>query len=708
MRKLMAAVVAAGLSLGSAALLDPAIGQEGDPGQLGAFSAPFREDGQPDSPDTAGCTELPDGTFSCLPAAASTVVLPNGRILYWNALEGTENISLNAVAQGGDVTVDDQSRVLDLNADNPGASTWLLTDPSAGGGNPEGNNESDVGAPDDAARNDGGLFCTSHVHMGDGRVLVLGGTDYYQDPRLTPEPGFGVIELEGLKAARIFNPADNTWAKAGSMNWGRWYPSAVTLANGDVFVASGVTKLLKPIYTDEKNLPNSGKNVPQTETYEQAKDAWVDNGPSGERTLPLYPRIHLLPNGKVYYDAGGQVFNPMGQAYDEVLWNLAAVYDPATKSWSDLGVPGLDTGNPTQIGFRGSTFSIMLPLQAPYDKASFLSAGGIVGTSPGTVLAIPSSRINTVTVGADGTESLATTSTGSLSQGRWYSTGVLLPDGSVFAVSGADVDEVVGPGDGRAVRQAELFTPDGDGGGTWAPAAGLSHDRTYHNTAVLLPDGRVLVGGHSPIPNNYSIVLTLPGGFSNNSRDASFEIYSPPYLFRGDRPEIGNVNQEVQRGQELVIPTKDAESIESVVLVRNPSLTHLVDADQRSVELPIVSKAGGNVKVSVPDNPAVLPGGPYMLFINKGSDDGLIPSVSRQVAVGVPLPAYLRNAGGPGTAVQGVQVEARSAQAGGQTLPATGARPSLATAGLTVLLVATAAYAIVRRTRPTPTHSSPM
>ena len=52
---------------------------------------------------------------------------------------------------------------------------------------------------------------------------------------------------------------------------------------------------------------------------------------------------------------------------------------------------------------------------------------------------------------------------------------------------------------------------------------------------------------------------------------------------------IGNSDQTVGYGSELVIPTKDAESIESVVLVRNPTLTHLTDADQRSVELPIVS-----------------------------------------------------------------------------------------------------------------------
>jgi LPXTG-motif cell wall-anchored protein len=486
-----------------------------------------------------------------------------------------------------------------------------------------------------------------------------------------------------LKASRKFDPATNSWQQAGSMNWGRWYPSALTLADGDIFVASGVTKLIKPIYTDQKNLPNSGKNVPQTETYDAAANAWSDNGPSGERSLPLYPRLHLLPNGHVYYDAAGQVFNPVGYAYDELLWNIAATYDPETKSWNDLGIPGLETGDLTAMGFRGSTFSAMLPLKAPYDKASFLSGGGILAPTPGTVLGTPFSRINTVTMGPDGSESLTTTVTDPMNNGRWYTTGVVLPDGTVFGVNGASLDEVAGPGDGMPLHQAELFTPDGDGGGSWAPVASLSHDRTYHSTAVLLPDGRVLVGGHSPIPNNYTRVMSFPDPFSNNSRDASFEIYSPPYLFKGERPVIGKVNQELGYGSELVIPTQDAESIESVVLVRNASLTHLVDADQRTVELPIVSKSGGNVKVSVTDMRGVLPPGPYMLFINKGSDKGLIPSVSRQVYVGAPLPEYLRTSGLGSAEV----LAAQATRSDGGTLPSTGGDSTPALAGLTLLVV---------------------
>jgi hypothetical protein len=697
MRKWLAVVIAGALTVSTAALLGPALAADPDPAQVGSFAKPFREDGQPDSPDTAGCKTPGDGN-TCLPAAASSVMLPNGKVLYWDALEGTESMKATVLLEGGADFLDELVRVLTLDTVNPPDSKWATTDPARGGANLEGNKESDVGAPADPALNDGGLFCTSHVHLPDGRVLVVGGTDYYSEPKVNDQ--FGLTELEGLKAARIFNPEDNTWRQVSSMNWGRWYPSAVTLADGDVFVASGVTKLLKPLYLDQKNLPNSGKNVPQTETYDVGANAWKDNGPAGERSLPLYPRIHLLPNGHVYYDAGGQVFNPMGQAYDEATWNIAASYDPGTKSWTDLGIPGMDTGDLTQMGFRGSTFSIMLPLKAPYDSASFLSAGGILAPTPGTVLGTPFSRINTVTVGKDGKESLATTVTDPLSQGRWYSSGVALPDGSVFAVSGASLDEVVGPGDGMPIHQAELFTPDGKGGGSWAPVASESHDRVYHNTAILLPDGRVLVGGHSPIPNNYTKVMTFPGGFSNNSRDASLEVYSPPYMFKGDRPVIGSVKQSLDYGSQLVIPTSDPGSIKSVVLVRNPSLTHLVDADQRTVELPITSAGDGTVTVSLTDNRAVLPAGPYMLFINKGSDKGLIPSVSRQVYVGAPLPKYVAASQGSGSADVLGSRQTRADVAGVSVLPSTGGGTAPALAGVLVLVLAGVAGALRRRVEP--------
>ena len=46
-----------------------------------------------------------------------------------------------------------------------------------------------------------------------------------------------------------------------------WYPALITLPDSKMFVASGVTKLLKPVYPEAPE--QSGRNVVQTETFDQ-------------------------------------------------------------------------------------------------------------------------------------------------------------------------------------------------------------------------------------------------------------------------------------------------------------------------------------------------------------------------------------------------------------------------------------------------------
>ena len=104
----------------------------------------------------------------------------------------------------------------------------------------------------------------------------------------------------------------------------------------------------------------------------------------------------------------------------------------------------------------------------------------------------------------------------------------------MIAFNGSDRDGVDAPGTEYPIRQAELFDPETR---TWRPLAQSHQPRTYHNTAALLPDGRVLVGGHAPITTLYLSHITIPGGFGpNDGRDPSFELFEPPYLFRGPRP----------------------------------------------------------------------------------------------------------------------------------------------------------------------------
>ncbi len=69
------------------------------------------------------------------------------------------------------------------------------------------------------------------------------------------------------------------------------------------------------------------------------------------------------------------------------------------------------------------------------------------------------------------------------------------------------------------------------------------------------------------------------------------------------------------------------------MLVRNPTLTHLIDGEQRNVELRILDANGNSLTVAMPPNGNVAPPGPYMLFVNKKTAKGLVPSVSKQLTL---------------------------------------------------------------------------
>ncbi len=576
-----------------------------------------------------------DKFYECKPTAGSIALLPDNRMVYFNALESTENVEFNIVKEYGDVSVNDQTRVLSLGV-NSVASWTRPINVDGGAKNPtnDGSGNPATGtSPDDGFRNDGALFCAHLVNLYDGRVMAAGGTDYYTEA--------GAVELEGLKNTRIFNPANDTWTQADLMTWGRWYPTMVTFANGNVFVASGVRKLLKPVYAD-RPADESGRNETHTEIFQpgcdEGKGKWTDQGETGRRSLPLFARLHLLPNNEVLYAAGGQAFNPAGQSYDMALfWDRMAVFNAGTKAWRDIGMPG----SAPYIGFRGSTSNMMLPLvpdaSGAYNKVELLTMGGTFGLSPGSPMPINVTRVDTVTLAAGVATTMQTRNVGNLSVARWYGHGVLMPTGKVMLFSGADLDEVISPGSGTPNRQTEIWDP---ATGNWTRMAMQGKARTYHNSAFLLPDGRIMVGGHGPISNNYSMNFELPGK-SPQGRDPSFEIYSPPYMFM-PRPSITSVSaSSVAPGGTLTINTPNAASIVAdghVALVRRTALTHLVDGDQRTVILKVNSSTGTSLTVQIPDNDgaknqAVVPPGHYMLFVVNKAGTELVPSVSVPVQI---------------------------------------------------------------------------
>ena len=141
---------------------------------------------------------------------------------------------------------------------------------------------------------------------------------------------------------------------------------------------------------------------------------------------------------------------------------------------------------------------------------------------------------------------------------------------------------------------------------TWSVMASMKAlVREYHSTAVLMPDGRVMMaGGNHPCPCAKTA-----------------EFYSPGYLFRGPRPVIDSAPVAVGYGQTFGVLTSSAPSIDTVVFLRLGSVTHSRNFSQRHVAMSFVGTPQ-EIHVTAPTDPDVAPPGYYMLFI---LDDG-VPS----------------------------------------------------------------------------------
>jgi hypothetical protein len=617
------------------------------PDVFGEWTQPFEEGGA----RVARCVPAEDGTgfVVCKPTAQAAAVLPDGRVFYYNGLESWENAQHTTFTSAAPSSRDSQARVLDLRSGTP--EFTIPTPPGGGQPNPNirpGHRSTDdpagmagvpgrpgdglVGSawgslggpahdptspPDDTAANDADMFCADLIALPDGRILVAGGTDWYNEPALLDRGDgdpidAGVGELEGLRSARLFDPATDSFSAAAPMTYGRWYPTLVELPDGKVLVASGVTKLIKD---------TQGSQVRRTETFDPATNTWTENyvGPASENTLPLVARLVLAPNGKVFYPAVGQMWGPFGQSVDEALFGLQQFFDPATKTWEVTGM--------APLGARSGASVVPLLMAPPYDTMSLLTFGGTLGPPPGADLALPISTLTTV----DAVGDVTNTMTGSLHHRRWYPSGVLLPDGTVLGVGGADKDEVIDPGTEIAVKVPEIYDP---ATGQWTEAAAHTRDRTYHNSALLLPDMRVLLGGHSPLASHYAGANQDQGPpFANNDKDPSFEVWSPPYLFRGERPQITGAPAGVAYGERIMLRTPDAAEITSVVLLRTPSPQHVMDPDQRGLSLAFTRTGPETLEVVAPPDGSAAPPGNYYLVINKEHPDGPVPSVARIVHV---------------------------------------------------------------------------
>ena len=151
---------------------------------------------------------------------------------------------------------------------------------------------------------------------------------------------------------------------------------------------------------------------------------------------------------------------------------------------------------------------------------------------------------------------------------------------------------------------------------TWSPMAAQQKARVYHSTALLLPDARVISLGSNPRAKSF---------------EKTIEIFSPPYLFCGERPVITEFPDRIAYGQSFSATVHQARHIKQVVLLRPEVLTHVTNTDQRLLELEFRVINNDTLEIQGPPSPAHMPRG-YCLFFVLNHDG--VPAVGKFVRVG--------------------------------------------------------------------------
>ena len=413
-----------------------------------------------------------------------------------------------------------------------------------------------------ASNPDYSLTCSGHSFLSNGNLLVVGGGGF--GPRAGANKGFK------------FDPVAKTWTKTtGDMSKVRWYPTAVTTGDRRMLVVGG--------WNENASLQND------IEVYDEASDAFVTISGATLGFPNLYPGLHLLPNGTLFYTRTG--------------WGHAGGAPPASlDSSSYFHFTGATAGTWSAIAAsvinRCKGMSVMIYRNTcPHTR--ILVVGGCSSSGGGINSAaeiIDASFLSPASAWAFTAPSPDSTL-------RRQCNAVLLPDNTIFVAGGTNTPN----------SPCMLFDPVAN---TWSAMASLPSVRMYHSVMILLPSGKVMMSG-----------------WANDASSGTIELYSPPYLFKGARPTISSAPATVNFGQQFTIGTPDAASITRVTLVKPMAVTHQTESNQRVIELPFLHDHvhPNNLIATAPDGGsphAFAPGGYYMLFILNNAG---VPSVAKWI-----------------------------------------------------------------------------
>lgn len=409
-------------------------------------------------------------------------------------------------------------------------------------------------------------FCAGTSLLTTGELIIAGG-----DVKPLDDPDG---KSSGINSTNVYDPGSNALQVKQPMNFARWYPSVITLPNGESLIQGG------------RDGPEEPIGVPEVFSSTDSRPLWNAVVPEFTQANNwFYPRIWVAPNGKIFGVAG------------ELMYYLDWTGNEATNILGKF---------PRRSAFHSSS-AVM------YRPGKILQTGGSIGPN---IKRADGSR-GAVTIDING-EAPVITPLPNMAYKRVWGNATVLPNGEVFVSGGSarynKLDELA--------LVAEMWNPDT---GKFRTLRAAANPRLYHSTALLLQDGSVLTAGGGapgPIEQFNGEVYYPPYLFKDDGTFAR-------------RPVIGGFNQNMKYGAKRKVPFSNSKSISRVTFVRLGSVTHSFDTGQRFMELAF-KQVGESLEIEFPSRAELAPPGYYHMFIiNQAGVPSVSKIVSLQAA---PLP----------------------------------------------------------------------
>ncbi|KAB1203721.1 Galactose oxidase [Morella rubra] len=422
------------------------------------------------------------------------------------------------------------------------------------------------------------VWCSSGSVMPDGSLIQTGGFN------------------DGERRVRIFRPCPGCdWEEIeNGLAVRRWYATNHILPNGRQIVIGGRRQFNYEFY------PKSGgaANTHSLPFLVQTRDGNIENN--------LYPFVFLHVDGNLFIFANNRA----------VL--LDYVNNKILKTYPEI--PG---GDPRCYPSTGS--AVLLPmknLQAQFVEAEVLICGGApkgsyTQATRGHFLGALNSCARIKITDPSPQWVMET-----MPRARVMGDMTLLPNGNVLIVNGAAAGTAGWEYGRNPVLNPVIYRPDSELGSRFELQNPTTIPRMYHSTAILLRDGRVLVGGSNPHLGYEFTNVLFP-------TELSLEEFNPSYLdeqFSHLRPKITSPASQakLRHGQKLAVRFSVtgtlAGNLVSVTMVAPSFTTHSFSMNQRLLVLTAEKSTSlgistYEVQVTAPGSAYLAPSGYYLLFV---------------------------------------------------------------------------------------------